>query len=246
MVPLEGKRALITGGAKRMGRSISHALAAEGAHVAVHYRSSEDEAEALAGELRQTGVEAWTAQADLGHPEEAARMLDGVRARTGGLDILVNNASVFPEHRLHQVDWHAIEQNILVNAYAPLALARSFAAQDRPGAIVNLLDTMVADYDRKHVAYHLSKRMLATLTRIMAVEFAPRVRVNAVAPGLVLPPEGKDVSYLEELAHTNLLQAYGAAEDVAQSVVFLCQGDFVTGQTVFVDGGRHVLGKMYE
>ena len=124
-------------------------------------------------------------------------------------------------------------------------IARAFGAQGIEGVIVNFLDTRIEDYDRKHAAYHLSKRMLYTLTRMMAIEFAPLVRVNAVAPGLILPPPGKDESYLAQLAHTNPLGRYGDPSHIVEAVLFLVRNDFVTGQVVFVDGGRHLKGKMY-
>jgi pteridine reductase len=106
------------------------------------------------------------------------------------------------------------------------------------------LDTRVAGYDRQHVAYHLSKQMLCTLTRMMAVEFAPRIRVNAVAPGLILPPEGKGMDYLEGLKGTNPLNQYGSAEDISAAAVFLIGSAFITGQGIHVDGGRHLKGMM--
>ncbi|HNR34300.1 MAG TPA: SDR family oxidoreductase, partial [Candidatus Hydrogenedentes bacterium] len=132
-----------------------------------------------------------------------------------------------------------------LNALAPFLLGRCLAAQKRPGGIVNLLDARIADYDREHASYHLSKRLLFTLTRMMAVEFAPCVRVNGIAPGLILPPEGKDESYLAQLAATNPLNRYGSPDDVAEAVLYLLRSDFVTGQVIFVDGGRHMRGGMY-
>jgi NAD(P)-dependent dehydrogenase (short-subunit alcohol dehydrogenase family) len=125
-------------------------------------------------------------------------------------------------------------------------LSRRLAAQKRAGSIVNLLDARMLDYDRQHLSYHLSKRALWDLTRIGAIEFAPLIRVNAVAPGLVLPPTGKDTEYLEKLKHTNLLNRYGSPEDVARAVLFLIESPFITGQVIFVDGGRHMRGRVYE
>ncbi len=112
--------------------------------------------------------------------------------------------------------------------------------------VVNFLDTMIRDYDKKHVPYHVSKKVLQDLTRMMAVEYAPKLRVNAVAPGLVLPPLGKDESYLERLKHTNPLQSYGSGEQIAHAVVFLLTNEFITGQCIYVDGGRNLRGAMYE
>ena len=132
-----------------------------------------------------------------------------------------------------------------INAWAPFVLGRALARERRGGCIVNLLDSRITDYDAEHAAYHLSKRMLATLTRMMALEFAPRVRVNAVAPGLILPPPGEDDGYLERLKRTNPLERHGEPADVAEAVLFLARSLFVTGQTIFVDGGRHMRGAVY-
>ncbi|MFW6158915.1 MAG: SDR family oxidoreductase, partial [Planctomycetota bacterium] len=118
-------------------------------------------------------------------------------------------------------------------------------AQGRDGAIVNFLDTRVVAYDREHVAYHLSKRMLFSLTRMMALEFAPAVRVNAVAPGLILPPPGRDRAYLERLKSSNPLNRVGTLGQVTEAVLFLLGNEFVTGQVVFVDGGQHMNGRTY-
>ena len=116
----------------------------------------------------------------------------------------------------------------------------------KPPVVILGLDTMVMDYDKKHLPYHLSKRTLQTLTRIMAMEFAPAIRVNAVAPGLILPPAGKGLEYLEQLVSSNPLHRYGGPEDIVQAVFYLLGAEFVTGQTLFVDGGRHLRGSMYE
>jgi NAD(P)-dependent dehydrogenase (short-subunit alcohol dehydrogenase family) len=120
-------------------------------------------------------------------------------------------------------------------------LSREFARLAGRGKIVNLLDTKIIGYDRAHVAYILSKHMLSVLTRMCALEFAPGITVNGVAPGLILPPLGKDENYLEQLARSVPLKRHGGPEDVAKAVVYLLTSDFVTGQVIFVDGGRHLL-----
>ena len=242
---LTGKTALVTGAGKRLGRALALALADAGVHVALHYRNARAEAEATVDAVCARGVCAWLFSADLSDAGAAERLFDGVCAAAGEVDFLINNASVFPEDTLPAMSLESLWDNVRVNAYAPFALGRRLAAQQRPGAIVNLLDARIVDYDAAHASYHVSKRMLDTLTRMMAVEFAPLVRVNAVAPGLILPPEGKDEAYLEGLAHTNPLQRHGGAEDVCEAALFLLRGDFVTGQTIFVDGGRHLRGGMY-
>lgn len=243
--PLAGKTALVTGGAVRLGRAICSALAEDGVHVIVHYNASKDAAEDLTDTLRNTGVKTWTLPADLELAEDAENLVDRALELSGELDFIINNASIFPRDTLEDLNAETLFQNISVNALAPFLIARSFAKRGGTGTIVNLLDARIADYDREHVSYHLSKRMLSSLTQMMAAEFAPAVRVNAVAPGLILPPVGKDASYLNALKDTNYLKRTGSPDDVCRAVLFLLTSEFVTGQTLYVDGGRHMKGHFY-
>ncbi len=238
---LAGKTALITGAGKRIGRATALALAGEGAGVVVHYHASRDEAEALADAVRAVSGRAWTVDADLGDADAVAALLPRTLALTGGaLDLLVNNASIFPTDRLADVTWESLTTNLAINAWAPFVLGRAFRTRVGRGGIVNLLDTRLQGYDWTHVGYILSKHVLAVLTRMTALEYAPEIRVNAVAPGLVLPPPGKDESYLDALVHTAPLHRHGDAEDIARAVLFLATNDFITGETIHVDGGRHL------
>jgi NAD(P)-dependent dehydrogenase (short-subunit alcohol dehydrogenase family) len=197
----------------------------------------------------------WSTQTEAARVSSATLILNATAA-AGPLDVLVNSASSFPSNRLNEMTLQELHVAVDVNAFIPLVLSREFAREDshensrensraNSRSIVNLLDTRIVDYDREHVAYHLSKRMLFTLTRMMAVEFAPHIRVNAVAPGLILPPPGKDEAYLEAQVNTNPLHRVGKVEDVARAVLFLVRSNFVTGQVLFVDGGRHLRGSMY-
>lgn len=242
---LAGRTALVTGAGKRIGRTISLMLARAGVNIVAHYNSAAGDATQLAEEVRQVGCQAWTIQADLGQPEQVTGLVDRVRELASSLDILVNNASIFPEDTLADVTVESIRRNEQINAIAPLVLSRELAALGIDGDIVNLLDTRVVDVDAKHFAYHLSKRTLLTLTKVLAVELAPKIRVNGVAPGLILPPEGKDESYLADLTHTNPLQRYGSPEEIGEAVLFLLRSRFITGQVIFVDGGRHLKGAFY-
>jgi NAD(P)-dependent dehydrogenase (short-subunit alcohol dehydrogenase family) len=199
----------------------------------------------LVASLRTVGHTAWAFTADLAEAAQAETLFEDVWETAGSIDYLVNSASIFPEAILDQLDLESLLPNLQINALAPFVLSRKLAARAGDGAVINLLDTRITDYDRAHVPYHLSKRMLYSLTRMMAVEYAPRLRVNAVAPGLVLPPVGEDEDYLAALASTNPLERYGSGEDVAEAVTFLLRSDFITGQTIFVDGGRHLRGSMY-
>ena len=245
-LPLAGKTALVTGAAKRLGRAISLGLARAGADLVVHCRASAPEAEALAKEIRGLGRRAWVAEAELSDPAQAESLFARARrAASGRVDILVNSAAIFPKGRLTELSAEDLAANVGINALAPLILSRALARQKHEGCIVNLLDSRIADYDAEHAAYHLSKRMLFTLTRMMALEFAPQVRVNAVAPGLILPPAGEDDGYLERLKGSNPLQSHGSPQDVAEAVLFLARSAFVTGQVLYVDGGRHMRGAVY-
>lgn len=237
--------ALITGGARRIGRATALTLAQSGMDVVVHYRSSKEAAKDLAGEIESLGSRVWTICADLAKRSEAEMLVKEAVELAGPLHVLINSASYFPKNRVTDFSGEELDLNIQVNAFSPLVLSRAFSAQGSKGTIINFLDSRIADYDAEHAAYHLSKRMLFTLTRMLALELAPRIRVNAVAPGLVLPPPGEDTSYLEQNKHTNPLMQYGSLKEVTDAVLFLVNSDFITGQLIFVDGGRHLKTAVY-
>jgi pteridine reductase len=253
MEELRGKSALVTGAALRIGRAAALALADHGVNVVVHYRNSKAEAEKVAAEIHARGAQAWTVKGDLAEPAETEAVFRSAVAAAGTLDILINSASMFPRDTLRTAPLESFFENINVNALAPFVLARRFAGaftsteegKGRRGAIINFLDSRITDYDGAHAAYHLSKLVLFALTRMMSLEFAPQVRVNAVAPGLILPPAGEDESYLAKFASTNPLNAFGDLADVTEAVLFLLRSTFVTGQVLFVDGGRHMRGSVY-
>ncbi|MBX7258801.1 MAG: SDR family oxidoreductase [Candidatus Hydrogenedentes bacterium] len=224
---------------------MSLALGREGVNVAVHYGASRSDAESLVKELRETGVTASCLQANLAELDQAKALYAKAESLVGPISIVVNNASVFPESSLATFEPEDLYANVDVHALAPLLIVRELKASGRRGSVLNFLDAMIADYDRKHAAYHLSKRMMYSLTRMMAMEFAPQLRVNGIAPGLILPPEGKDESYLTSLAHSNPLNTHGNVEDIVEAALFLLKSDFVTGQVIYVDGGRNLRGNMY-
>ncbi len=238
------KRVLVTGGSRRLGREVVLALARRGSHMAVHYNSSEEEAEALCRELRGMGVRAVAVRGDLSDEAAVGRLFREAWSGLGGLDFLVNNASVFPSGRMDELETSDLVPVIRVNAWAPFLLTRALWREvrgtRRRGSVVNLLDTRLVGGDLAHSAYHLSKAMLGEMTRLMALEFAPELQVNGVAPGAVLPPEEQDDAYLEALASSLPLQRRGFPPDIAEATVYLLGASFVTGQTIFVDGGRHI------
>ena len=240
-----GKTALVTGAARRLGREIALALARAGVKVVVHHNRAQEAARQTVDEIRAGGVEAWALQADLTEPASVEQLFARAVEVAGPVDMLVNSASVFPANRVLDISPADLAESVQLHATAPLQLSRALAAQGRAASIVNLLDSRIADYDREHASYHLGKRLLFTLTRMLALELAPRISVNAVAPGLILPPAGEDESYLKMLAHTNPLDRHGDAEDITDAVLYLLQSRFVTGQVLFVDGGRHLRGCVY-
>ena len=254
---LAGKTALITGGAKRIGAACALALAGAGADIVLHYHHSSEDAEKTADSIRSRGVRAWPLRADLESEKETRGLFEKALDMTGGLDILVNSASIFPDSTVDSFTWAELEQNLRVNTWAPLLLSRLFAAQERfsvpedppeaakLGNIVNFLDTRITDNDSKHAAYALSKRNLFTLTRMLSVACAPGIKVNAIAPGLILPPPGENEEYLEKLRHTNPMRRVGRLEDISSALLFLVANSFITGQVIFVDGGRRIKGSMY-
>ena len=246
MTQLKHKTALVTGSAKRLGRAMALSLAQQGVQVVVHYRSSQGQASEVKAEIEQAGGQAVLCQADLADAGQADALVGRAAELLGRpLDILINNASIFDTQSLLETTSESLALNMQVHAYAPLALSRAFSGQGQSGHIINMLDSRVQDYDKLHVPYHLSKRSLLALTRMLAIELAPAVAVNAVAPGLILPPEGQGDAYLQELAHTNPLNRYGGTQDICEAVLFLLRSEFITGQIIYVDGGRHMKGHMY-
>lgn len=236
--------ALVTGAAKRIGRTIARQIAGQGFDVIVHYGSSADEAAALVDDLRGLGVRATAIRADLSQPEHVAGLVDAARAALGPLRVLVNNASLFVDDRLPSLTLAGCRRHLDTNLLSPLLLAQAFAAQpDLPdgAAIVNLIDQRVLKPSPPFFSYGLSKAALWYATRTMAQDLAPRVRVNAVGPGPVLPSIHQRPADFEREAESTLLQRAATPDQVAEAVVYLIGAASVTGQMICVDSGQHLL-----
>jgi len=237
------KVVLITGGAVRVGRAIAWRLAAEGARVIVHYRSSRTEAETLTRQLGEShGAQAWALQGDLRSAEVCRALIRESRQRAGRVDILINNAGVFHKDAFPAITEEGIVGMFWPNLFAPLFLIQAFAESGSSGKVVNLLDKRIAEDDTACVPYLLSKKGLAEVTRLAALAYAPAISVNGVAPGAVLPPPGEAESYLAEKAGPVPLRRRCTPEEVAEAVLFLLEQDALTGQVIYVDGGQHLLG----
>ncbi|MDH5589741.1 MAG: SDR family oxidoreductase [Gemmatimonadota bacterium] len=232
--------ALVTGGATRLGRHLSLALAAADYDLAVHHHTSADAALALAEEVREMGRRCVVLKGDLSRPDTPAGIIDRVQTVYSRLDLLVNSASTFHAADLTDVgatEWDSVMD---VNLRAPHLLVGAAAHLLRvdEGSVVNILDLSAFQPWTEYPHHAVSKAALAHLTRVQARALAPRVRVNAVAPGAVLPPDGYPPERLEALRVRTPLQRLGTPDDVAQAVLYLAEARYVTGQILAVDGGR--------
>lgn len=233
----------MTGGAHRVGRSISEALAADGYDLLIHFHSSGREADEAANSCGELGARVRTVQADLRDPGQISALFEAAESEFGGLDLLVNSAAVFPRVDPLQAgaaDWDDV---FALNARAPFLCCQHAARLmgEAGGAIVNIVDTGATEGWPSYVPYVASKAALASITRGLAVAFAPRIRVNGVAPGAVLLPESEnDESARRAAAGRSVLGRVGDPSDVAEAVVYLARAEYVTGEILRVDGGQHL------
>lgn len=241
---VQGKVALITGGAHRLGKAISLALARAGAHVVVNYHASAEAARQTAAEIEALGVECLTIQADVSREPEVKAMIKATLARFGRLDILVNNASVFratPFAELTLEAWNEVLGVNLTGAFLCVREAGPIMLAQGAGKIVNISDLSAFRPWRNFLPHAVAKAGLLTLTRGLALELAPAVQVNAIAPGPILPPPHFDETKIRAKAEQTLLKRWGSPEDIAQTVLFLVHNDYITGQVIVVDGGELML-----
>ena len=232
--------AIVTGGAKRIGRAICLTLGQAGWDIALHYHSSRKGAQELAGEIRQLGRLCETLQADLADAEQIGKLVDEVVAAMGGCSLLVNNASIFTGRGFLETDQACLDGSFAINFQAPLLLSQAFARSCKSGQIINIIDARIDRTVVDHFAYTLSKNALWELTKMTAKALAPHIRVNAVCPGLILPATGQRESAFGSLIPKVPMQRQGQPEHVAEAVLYLTKAEFITGQAIFVDGGEHL------
>lgn len=238
------KTALITGASKRIGKAIAQLLASQGWNVAIHFNSSSAEAKKLRDALRQQFPQNDfdIFQANLMDESEIQQLIPAVLKRFESLDLLVNNASVFEPSSLKETSSELLQQQMTVNFQAPFLLCRDLAKACEKSMIINFVDTRITNNRSNFAAYSISKKALWELTKMAALEFAPNIRVNAIAPGVSLPPEDKDEKYLWSLASNIPMQKPGGLEPILRSIDFILANDHLTGQLLFADGGEN-LGK---
>ncbi|MFY9152339.1 MAG: SDR family NAD(P)-dependent oxidoreductase [Prolixibacteraceae bacterium] len=236
------KTALITGAAKRVGMAMALHLANEGWNIAIHYNTSADEAiqfrDKLAGIYTHQNFGLF--RANLEHTEEVEQLIPKVLQEMGRIDLLINNASIFEPASIAKSSGEFIDRQMNINFKAPFILTRDFANIVKHGLIINFTDTRIVTNQSNFAAYSLSKKNLWELTKMAALEFGPDIRINAIAPGLTLPPEEKGEDYLWNLAGKIAMKRPGGLEPILKSLDYILNNDYLTGQILFCDGGENL------
>jgi pteridine reductase len=236
------KTALITGAAKRIGKAMASHLASRGWNIAIHYNVSEVEALHLRSEL----ITAYPNQrfelfkADLNVPEDVELLIPKVVGKLPGLELLINNASVFEPAPLSETTTGFFDRQMNVNLKAPFILMRDFARDLKSGVIVNFVDTRIVTNQSNFAAYSISKKALWETTKMAALEFSPGIRVNAIAPGLTLPPEEKGEEYLWKLSEKIAMKRPGGLDPILKTLDYILDNDYLTGQLLYCDGGENL------
>jgi pteridine reductase len=241
-VSLSGRVALVTGAGRRVGQAIALALGAKGMKVAVHYNGSATGAQDTVAQLESEGASGRAFQADLSAGHGPSGLVDDVVAAFGGLDVLVNSAAIMERTPFGEVTpekWDAIME---INLRAPFFMAQAAAPHLKKsrGCIVNIADLAAFETWPAYVPHGISKAGVVHMTRSLARVLAPEVRVNGIAPGTVLLPDDWDKAADERLRQTTPLARTGTPEDVSATVIFLLESEYITGETIIVDGGRHI------
>lgn len=234
---------LITGAAKRIGKMISLHLAEKGFNIAIHYNQSKKAAIELQNSLQEQ-FEKQTFkifQTDLSNTQDCDDLIDKVLSHFENLDFLINSASVFEPGIIRETSIELFQNQMNVNLLAPFILSRNYAMNCKQGIIVNFLDTRITTNSNSHAAYSISKVAFSHLTKMSALEFAPKIRVNGIAPGATLPPENQTDEYLINLAKNTPMKKPGGIVAVLQSLDYIIENKNLTGQILYCDGGEQLL-----
>lgn len=232
---------LVTGGAKRIGKAICLSLSSRGYAIALHYHHSVHEAERTAKAIRQKGGTCELFPCDLSDEQQVTALIPGVLKKFSRLTVLINNASIFEPSTIKSPDLKSFDRHFTVNFKAPYILTSQFARNSRKGHIINVLDTHITDHKTSYADYLLSKKALGELTKLSAVELAPHIRVNGIAPGLIFAPAQAGPGHLEKLAKKVPLKQKGDVSQIVRSIEFLLNNPYITGQIIFNDGGEHLI-----
>ncbi|MCH7518280.1 MAG: SDR family oxidoreductase [Candidatus Dadabacteria bacterium] len=235
------KAALITGGGKRLGKAISLSLAERGYDIAIHYNRSDKEAKETADLIREKGREAEIFQSNLSDISQVRSLIPTVFEVFPQCSILVNSASIFENIGFNDVTEEIFERDFNTNFKAPFFLSQDFSKGDDAELIINMLDMRINKIETEHFTYNLTKKALRDFTLMAAKALGPKIRVNGICPGPILPPPDKDIKYLEQIAKNTPLEKPGNPDYIITAVKYLLDNSFVTGQCLFVDGGQHLI-----
>ena len=234
--------ALITGGSDRIGKAVAIHLAKQGYHLVLHYNSAKEKAENLQMHIESTyKVKVELLQINFLKENDFNHIFEDFKNKNITSEVLVNCASDFISSSFNEQGSELFDKEMTINLKIPYLLTKAFARVFGKGNIINFVDTKVAKNKTVHLDYILSKKLLKDFTKISAVELAPNIRVNAIAPGLILPPEGKDESYLLNLAKDIPLKTIGNLDEILKAFQFILDSYFFTGQILYIDGGEHLV-----
>ncbi|MGB4595026.1 MAG: SDR family oxidoreductase [Anaerolineaceae bacterium] len=239
---LSGKTALVTGSGIRLGRAIALALAERGVNLALHYNTSIEPANEVLSLVLRKHIISEVFQADLSDLSVVETIFSQINERMGSVDILINNASVYTSGSGMITNADSLEKTFRLNLFAPLLLTKFFAQQlpsNKQGKVINISDAKTFVTRKDHFAYRLTKTALNEMTRMFALELAPNITVNAIAPGIMLPLAGYEHMDMDAVAERRIpLKAIGSPEIVAENVIHILEQDFMTGSIIKIDGGE--------
>ena len=232
------RAALVSGSAIRLGKAIAIALAKTGFDIALHYHSSKEAAQKTAEEIRAIGVDCELFQLNLRKAEEMPAFLKTIKNQMPHLRVLINSASAYTQATISNTTTAIFDQQFDVNIRAPFFMTQAFAQEVDQGEVINIIDNKIAFNQNKYAAYLLAKKTLVELTKMAAIEFAPQLRVNGVAPGVVLPASTRSQEYIDWRIQGIPLQMQGSTKHITDAILSLLNNPFITGQILAVDGGE--------
>lgn len=236
------KVAIVTGGAKRLGRAICLMLAEQGYDITLHYNSAIDSANETKKEIEKSGRRCLLSQGDLSQFDFYEKVINTTQEVLGQPKLLINNASVFDKIGFEDSDQACFDANINLHVKAPFFLSQAFSRRcEDQSLIINMLDMRVARYQTAHFLYTLTKKTLKEMTLLLAKDLAPKIRVNGICPGAILPPEKSGKGYLKELAGATPMARPGQVNDILKALQYLVQSDYVNGEILYVDGGQQLM-----
>lgn len=233
--------ALVTGSSDRIGKGIALELARRGYHLVLHYNSSLEKVQLVQQEAEAMGVQALPLQINFSEEHNYFQTFQQLKDQGIQIEILVNSASDFRPSGFEDKGIDMLHRQMKINFEAPYQLTKAFAEVFKKGQIINLLDTKVEKNHTKHLDYLLSKKLLKEFTNLSAVHLSPHIQVNAIAPGLVLPPHDKDESYLHNLSKDIPMQTIGNLGEILKAFNYILDSKFITGQILYIDGGDHLI-----